>query len=125
MESAKKRKAKTTKKFNKTVENMQILGIYKPEFEAPVRRYAEMSIQYDILLDKWYEDDCKITEEYTNKAGATNLRKTSLYLALETLRKELIDMENLFGLTPKGLKAIKTKGLEKPKESALDRMLNG
>lgn len=123
MESPKNRKTKITKMFNKTIENMRILGTYKLEFEAPVRRYAELRIQYDILTEKWYEEGCKITEEYTNKFGAKNNRKTALYLAMETMRKELIEMENLFGLTPKGLRAIKNKGLEDKKESALDKML--
>lgn len=123
MESAKSRKIKITKAYNKTIENMQVLGTYKPEFEAPVRRYAEMRIQYDILNEKWYEEGCKITEEYTNKSGAKNRRKTALYLSLETMRKELIELENVFGLTPKGLRAIRAKGLEVKKKSALDKVL--
>lgn len=123
MESAKSRKIKITKAYNKTIENMQVLGTYKPEFEAPVRRYAEMRIQYDILNEKWYEEGCKITEEYTNKSGAKNRRKTALYLSLETMRKELIELENIFGLTPKGLRAIRAKGLEAKKKSALDKVL--
>lgn len=123
MESAKNRKTKITKTYNKTIENMRVLGVFRTEFEAPVRRYAEMRIQYDILNEKWYNEGCVITEEYTNKSGAKNRKKTALYLSLETMRKELIEMENLFGLTPKGLKAIKAKGLETKKESALDKAL--
>ena len=119
----KKRRARTTRIYNKTVANMRNLGTFKPEFDAPVRRYAELSIQSDILTDKWYENGCEITEEYTNKSGATNQRKTSLYMSMETLRKELIDMENLFGLTPKGLKGIKAKSLEPAKGSRLDAAL--
>lgn len=123
MKDAKKRKAKTTRLYNKTVENMREIGTFKPEFEAPVKRYAELSIQYEFLNDKWYEEGCQITEEYTNKSGATNQRKTALYMALENLRKELIDMENVFGLTPKGLRQIKAKGLEQKQSSALDKAL--
>ena len=123
MDSTKSRKAKITRLYNKTVENMREIGTFKPEFEAPVRRYAELSIQYEILNDKWYEEGCGITEEYTNKSGATNRRKTALYMALENLRKELIDMENIFGLTPRGLRQIRTKGLEQKKTSALDKAL--
>lgn len=123
MENSKMRKIKITKMCNKTIENMRILGTYRVEFEAPVRRYAELRIQYDILTEQWYEGGCKITEEYTNKFGATNNRKTALYLAMETMRKELTGMENLFGLTPKGLRSIKAKGLEGKKESILDRAL--
>ena len=32
-------------------------------------------------------------------------------------------MENIFGLTPKGLKMIKAKGLDKQKGSALEKAL--
>ena len=125
---AKSRKRRTAKIYKETVVNMQTLGTFQIQFEASVRRYAELRIQYDILSDQWYEEGCKITEIYTNKFGAENERKTSLYLSLETLRKELMDMENIFGLTPKGLKAIKAKGLESKKESAIDaalRQMNG
>ena len=123
MQSATTRKSNTTKLYKKTVANMQKLGTFKAEFDAPIRRYAELSIQYGILNDQWYENGCVITEEYTNKSGATNQRKTALYLSMETLRRELIEMENLFGLTPKGLKAIKAKGLDQVKISKLDQAL--
>lgn len=123
MEGEKSRKAKITRTFNKTIENMRSVGTYKPEFEAAVRRYAEMRIQYDILNEKWYENGCEITEEYVNKSGAKNRRKTALYLSMEAMRRELIEMESLFGLTPKGLRAIKTRGLETKHTSALDHVL--
>lgn len=118
-------KSNITRTYNKTVENMRKLGTFKPEFDAPVRRYAELRVQYEVLTEKWYENGCEITEKYTNKNGATNERKTPLYLSMETIRKELTELENIFGLTPKGLRAIKTKGLEQKKESALDRALGG
>ena len=60
MEGTKSRKAKTTRLYNKTVENMRNIGTLKPEFEAPVKRYAELSIQYEILSDKWYENTRKL-----------------------------------------------------------------
>lgn len=124
MDELEVRKKKVKKIYKKTVANMKALGTFKPEFDAPVSRYADMSVQYDTLLEKWYDEGCEITEEYTNKAGATNQRKTPLYMALEVLRKELTDMENLFGLTPRGLKSIKQKGLEAKAGSALERVLN-
>lgn len=117
------RKRKTTKIYNETVENMRKVGTFRDEFITTVRRYAELRVQYEKMNDKWHFDGCQITEEYTNKAGAKNVRKTALYLSIETLRKELMEMENILGLTPKGLKAIKTKGLDVKKESALDRAL--
>lgn len=109
--------------YKQTKNSMETVGTFRPEFDPIVERYAELRAQFQELNDQWYEDGCKITEDYTNKAGATNKRKTALYLALETLRKELADMENLFGLTPKGLKGIKRKGLETGTQSKLDSVL--
>lgn len=118
-------KTKITKTRNKTTDYMKNLGIYKPEFENSVSRYAELKTQYDILTDRWYDEGCEITEEYTNKAGAKNMRKTALYLSIESMRKELNELENILGLTPKGLKQIKTKGFGEKKESALEKLLSG
>ena len=116
---------KRKKVFNETKKNMVSLGTYRKEFDVIIKRYAEIRMQFDILNEKWYEDGCRVTEKYTNKAGATNDRKTALYLASEKIRDELADMENVFGLTPKGLKALKKKGLDQQKQSALDKMLSG
>ncbi|WP_269478235.1 P27 family phage terminase small subunit [Hominibacterium faecale] len=110
-------KAKITRKrnkiFNDTKRKMEALHTYKKEFETPIMRYAELRMQFDALTERWHEEGCKITEEYTNKAGAKNMRKTALYLSLETLRKELMEMENIFGLTPRGLKMIKVSMVDK------------
>ena len=114
---------RTNKIRNETIEKMRSLGVYREEFAVPIQRYADMRIQYDILSETWRESGYKVTENYTNKAGATNIRKAPLYLSMENLRRELIEMENLFGLTPKGLKAIKAQGLDQGKKSVLDEAL--
>lgn len=116
-------KASKVKIYRKTKSNMKKIGTFRAEFDPTVERYAELRVQYDILNEKWYDDDCRITESYTNKAGATNQRKTAVYLSLETLRRELTDLETLFGLTPKGLKQIKANGLDVVKGSRLDSVL--
>lgn len=113
------------KVFNKTKKYMQAVGTYKPEFDVVIQRYADMRIQFDVFTEQWFDEGCVITEAYTNKGGATNERKTSLYSILEKLRGELTNLESLFGLTPKGLKEIKKKGLEQKTESAMDKFLNG
>lgn len=110
--------------FEQTVKDMQTVGTYKVEFSPAITRYAEMRVQYDLQMSQWYSDGCRITEQYTNKAGATNVRKTALYQSLENLRKELIDLENIFGLTPAGLRKIKNKAMEQKKESPLAKALS-
>lgn len=117
-------KARLNKLYRDTKSNMESVGTFRAEFEPTIRRYAELRLQFDILNSQWREKGCLVTEEYTNKAGATNQRKTALYMAIETMRKELIDLENTFGLTPKGLKSIKSRGLEKNRGSALEQALN-
>ncbi len=116
-------KKRTKTILARTRNNMKKAGTYRREFEDSMERYADLRVQYDVLKERWYEEGCAITEEYTNKSGAANQRKTPLYLAMETLRKELLELENIFGLTPKGLKQIHSKTMEDKKESALGKAL--
>lgn len=116
-------KAVKLKVYRKTRSNMKKIGTFRAEFDPTIERYSELRAQYEELNEQWYDDGCAITEEYTNKAGATNKRKTALYLSLETMRKELTDIENLLGLTPQGLKRIKSKGLDTVRASKLDTAL--
>ena len=105
--------------FEQTIQDMTKIGTYKQEFSPSITRYCEMRVQFEILMAQWYEGGCKITEKYTNKNGSTNNRKTALYQAIETLRREITDLENIFGLTPAGLKKIKNAGLDEKKTSLL------
>lgn len=105
--------------FIQTVEDMKAIGTYKLEFSPAITRYAEMRLQFEILMQQWYAGGCKITEKYTNKAGAVNNRKTALYQAIENLRKEITDIENILGLTPAGLRRINSKSQIGKKGSSL------
>ncbi len=116
-------KRRQNKVFKDTVKSMETLGIYRPEFDKIIQRYSEMRVQFDSLNDEWAKEGYRVVEEYTNKSGATNERKTALYTIIENLRSELTELENILGMTPKGLKTIKNKGLEKAKKSRLDKML--
>ena len=113
---------KKTKQTKKAMENLQV---YKPEFDPTIQRYAELSATYAMLNDEWIAAGCVITEPYTNKNGQTNDRKTGLYQSLENMRRELLDLENTLGLTPKGLKAIKKQEeTESHQESGLLKALS-
>lgn len=115
-----------TRVFHQTVRDMQSIGTYKDEFLPVVRRYADMRVQFDILMDQWSMMGCQITEVYVNKAGAANNRKTELYRSIETLRRELTELEGILGLTPAGLKRIADKALGAGKaKSKLAEALKG
>lgn len=109
--------------FDETVEAMKKLGTYRSEFNPVIARYAELRIQFLVMMNAFYADGCRIVEEQTNKAGYTNVRKTALYLSIETLRKELRDFENDLGLTPAGLTKINDEMKVKKKVSALTEAL--
>lgn len=110
--------------IEQTVTDMKATGIYRSEFDSTIKSYSQMRQQYDTLMKEFYSTGCKITEEYTNKASATNIRKTALYLAIETLRKDIVNHENILGLTPLALKKIvKNTGNNNKKGSKLGEAL--
>jgi hypothetical protein len=111
--------------IRQTKADMEAVGTYRPQFDSAIRTYSEMRYQYDVIMKEFYASGCKISEEYTNKAGATNIRKTALYLSLETIRKDIVNHENLLGLTPAGLKRINDEmNKKKKKTSKLDMALS-
>lgn len=111
--------------LSKTIADMKTIGTYKDQFLPVIQRYADMRLQFDILMEQWGMEGCRITEVYVNKAGAANNRKTELYRSIETLRRELTDLESILGLTPAGLKRISDKALGEKKKSKLAEALKG
>lgn len=111
-----------------TIKYMTELEIYKPQFQPVIRRYSELRSIYDIQLNEFYESGNKVIEEYTNKAGATNNRKTPLALSLEKLRADILSLENVLGLNPITFHRLtKTSGNQVPpikEPSKLEKMMN-
>lgn len=107
----------------KTVEKMKMLKVYKSEFDDAISMYCDLLDQYQEMNKKFIESGSKITESYTNKAGATNIRKSAIYLALESLRKDVLNYQNILGLTPSGLKKINDELANVEEEAALEKAL--
>ena len=125
-ESLKPSRDDYTEIYETTVKNMKALGTYKPEFVPLISRYAETRLQFNLIMEQWYESGCTVAEPYTNKAGAVNYRKTALYQAIETLRRELLDVENVLGLTPIGIHRVNNKALaEKKSTSVMEKFFAG
>lgn len=100
-----------------TIKQMKELGTYKKQYAHMIAIYASLIYQYQILELQFYENGSQITEEHTNKAGATNTKKSPIYTALESLRKDIATYSDKLGLNPKSLENITqtqkaTKGLE-------------
>ncbi len=112
-------------KSKKAIENevkkqMQRLGTYKPEYDKILKIFAGMLYQYHRLEEQFEESGCKLTESYTNKAGATNERKVPLYTAMESLRKDIAVYSDKLCLNPKSLETVTT---DLPKKSSLVKAL--
>jgi len=112
-------------KAKKTIEReiikqMKELGTYKKEYEKMIHIFAGMIHQYYQFEEQFEKSEYQITEEYTNKAGATNERKTPLYTAMESLRKDIATYSDKLCLNPK---AIETVTLEKANNSKLAETL--
>ncbi len=111
----------------KTVDDMTALGTYRVQFTPAIRMYAAMRYQYEVLSQEFLDGGSKVTEEYTNKAGATNERKTALYAAIEQLRRDIAAQEDRLGLSPCGMKRINEAEMKTRKKmskltSALDKL---
>lgn len=103
------------------IKNLKDLGIYKDEYEDMVDIYSGMIFQYATFEKAFEESGFKVEEEYTNKAGATNMRKVPLYTAMESLRKDIATYSDKLGLNPKSLESISQ---EKLKSTGLDEILS-
>lgn len=97
------------------------LGVYRKEFDDIVDIYVGLLHQYMTFEDEFEKSGYKIEEEYTNKAGATNMRKVPLYGAMEALRKDLVTYSDRLGLNPKAMEAITA---EKAETSKLEKVLS-
>src|SRR5699024_1480872 len=105
---------------NDVISKMTELGVFKDEYMNTINVYVDMLHQYEILTQQFNDAGFKVEEEYTNKAGATNMRKTPVFGALEKLRMDLVAYSNILCLNPKSIESI---NVEKGKTSSLADVL--
>lgn len=91
---------------SQVIEHMENLGIFKPEYAPTIKVYVDMLFQYEVFTEEFESGGCQVEEPYTNKAGATNMRKTPVYAAIEKLRMDLSTYSNLLCLNPKAIENI-------------------
>jgi P27 family predicted phage terminase small subunit len=94
------------------IEKMERLGIYKPEFYETVERYVKLKKEYKTVYKK-YEKSGFSCEVQT----AQGTKKAPIVATLESLRRDILAMEESLGLTPRGLMKLKDNAFAKTKES--------
>lgn len=104
---------KTKKQLKSAViREMKSLGTYKKEYNNLIDIYAGLLHQYQVFELQFEESGYQITDEYTNKAGATNQRKVPIVTAMESLRKDIVSYSDRLCLNPKSLNVEQPKKVE-------------
>ncbi|MGA3675644.1 P27 family phage terminase small subunit [Lysinibacillus agricola] len=116
---------KTKKQLKSSIiREMKNLNTYKKEYNNLIDIYAGLLHQYQVFEMQFEESGYRITEEYTNKANATNQRKVPILTAMESLRKDIVSYSDRLCLNPKSLNIEQPKKSE-PIASPLDQFLAG
>lgn len=108
----------------KIIKQMEAVGTYKKEFSIVIETLAKLMVDYDKTLAEFEESGSNIIISHTNKAGKENMIKNPMYLAIEMMRKQILEYLQELGLTPSGLKKINKKGLGAKKETTFTKAMN-
>ena len=92
---------KHTKKEQDIIDRMKRLGVYKPEFDETIRRYRKLSDEFASLYGKYKKDGYPF-----ETSGPQGVKKAPVVVTLESLRRDLLDLEDALGLSPRGLKKL-------------------
>lgn len=94
-------------------QQMETLGIYKPEFDATIDRYVALSKEYNLLYKRYKDDGFQCTVK-----GAQGEKKSPLVATLESLRRDILLLEESLGLTPRGILKLRENAFKMPKNGA-------
>lgn len=108
--------AAVTKK--KVIASMEHLGIYKTEFDESIDRYVALQKEYKQIYKQYVDEGYRCTVD-----TASGVKKSPVVTTLESLRRDLLQLEESLGLTPRGLLKLKEKAFEKPKNSARNGLI--
>lgn len=101
---------------------MKQAQVYREESMPLIDLYVDMLYHYDRAIEIFENNGCKVEEEFTNKVGAVNMRKTPTLSAIEKLRVDIMSCSDRLLLSPKQLKTLQ---IEPPKPvSTLEKALN-
>ncbi len=92
---------KLTKREQEIADRMRRLGVYKPEFDETIRRYRKLSDEFASLYGKYKKDGYPF-----ETSGPQGVKKAPVVVTLESLRRDLLDLEDALGLSPRGLKKL-------------------
>ena len=97
---------------------MKALNVYKPEFDTAIERYVKLSKEFQKIYSE-YEDGGFQYEIDTEKG----VKKAPIVGVLETLRRDILAIENSLGLTPMGLLKLQENAFKSVKKAKKDSLV--
>lgn len=108
--------AKSPTHRKKTKQAMETLGIYKPEFDDIINRFAELNEQYDELQSQFKKSGYQIQDE--------NGKRLPIVVTLESLRKDILSYAKELGITPHGLLKFDESAFTTQKTNKFDKVMD-
>lgn len=115
-------KAATYKK--KIIRDMKAVETYRSEFKTTIESLAKIYENLDTARAQFEESGSEFLIEHINKNGQTNYIKNPLYAIIEQMNDQILAYSRELGLTPRGLKQLKNKGLDGNKKSKFAESLS-
>lgn len=102
----------------KVIQQMKDLDVYKPEFDPTIDRYVEMTKEYSKLYTQYKKNgfQCEVETD-------RGVKKAPIVGVLETLRRDILSLENALGLTPAGLLKLQENAFKKTKNAKKDSLV--
>lgn len=112
--------AKKKRNVTKTAvrKKMIALGVYKPEFDETIDRYVELATEYATIYAAYVEGGYKCETETAN-----GVKKSPVVTTLESLRRDMLAVEDALGLTPRGLLKLQENAFKVAQKSRKDDLI--
>lgn len=114
---------KSTSWKKKIVSACQEAGTYRPFFDPVIETLATILERRDDAQKAFADSGGKTIVQHTNKWGATNSEQNPILRLINDLNRDALAYWKELGLTPKGLRQINEKALEKKKGGLLIEVL--
>ena len=109
---------KLTKREAQIADRMRALGVYKPEFDETIRRYRKLSDEFGKIYAQYRKDGYPF-----EVSGPQGVKKAPVVVTLESLRRDLLALEDALGLTPRGLMKMQEEPFKQQKPRRTDGLI--
>lgn len=113
-----KTKARTKEEIrDRTINDMQELGVYKVQYDPLIDIYSDLMMQYEAANEEFEKGG----RQYETETAAGGTKKSAIVATLEALRKDILAYSDRLCLNPKSLETVT---VEKKGKSALAAALS-